>query len=106
MTHVAIFIVLVIQVEVEVPVEFQGTAIGLLNKRKGALNSQDTGTQTVVINADVPLSSMFGFSTDLRSSTQGKGEFSMEYKSHEFVPGDVQKQLIEKFQKENEAKKK
>ena len=54
---------------------------------------------TVTIQALVPLASMFGFSTDLRSSTQGKGEFSMEYKEHQAVMPDVQQKLIAEFQK-------
>jgi len=56
-----------------VPHEFQGTAIGLLNKRKGQMTGSDSQDQAVAIQADVPLSQMFGFSTELRSATQGKG---------------------------------
>ena len=48
----------------------------------------------VVIKADVPLVQMFGYSTDLRSSTQGKGEFSMEYKTHQQVTKDTQEELV------------
>ncbi len=64
--------------------EFQGNIIGALNKRGGlimATDLNDDGSQ-VTIQADVPLAAMFGYSTDLRSSTQGKAEFSMEYKHH------------------------
>jgi elongation factor G len=59
--------------QVSVPHEFQGTAIGLLNKRKGQMTGSDSQDQAVAIQADVPLSQMFGFSTELRSATQGKG---------------------------------
>ena len=58
------------KVEVTVPHEFQGMGISLLNKRKGQLTGSETGDMGVVIEADVPLSHMFGFSTDLRSGTQ------------------------------------
>jgi elongation factor G len=93
----------VMKVEVSVPHEFQGTAIGLLNKRKGQMTGSETTDLTVTVEADVPLSQMFGFSTDLRSATQGKGEFTMEYKNHSFVPGDVRKELVKKFEAERVA---
>jgi len=89
----------VMAVEILVPTEFQGTAIALVNKRKGQLLDQEAGDMTVTIQALVPLSSMFGFSTDLRSSTQGKGEYSMEYKEHQPVLPDVQQRLIAAFEK-------
>lgn len=93
----------VMKVEVTVPHEFQGVGISLLNKRKGQLTGSETGDMGVVIEADVPLSSMFGFSTDLRSGTQGKGEFSMEYKGHMPVPGDTRKELTKKYEAERLA---
>ncbi|KAJ8479743.1 hypothetical protein OPV22_023470 [Ensete ventricosum] len=84
----------VMKVELKVPTEFQGTVTGDLNKRKGIIvgNDQD-GDDTVVI-AHVPLNNMFGYSTSLRSLTQGKGEFTMEYLEHSPVSQDVQIQLI------------
>lgn len=68
------------RVSVSAPAEFQGTVIGLLNKRKGTItNSEVRGDDGYVeIEVEVPLNEMFGYSTDLRSVTQGKGEFSME----------------------------
>ena len=53
---------------------------------------------SVVVEADVPLSQMFGFSTDLRSATQGKGEYTMEYKQHAYVSGEVRRELMKKFE--------
>jgi elongation factor G len=54
----------------------------------------------VVIHADVPLAQMFGYSTDLRSSTQGKGEFAMEYKTHQQVSKDTQETLVANYKAE------
>ncbi|CAI5713735.1 unnamed protein product [Hyaloperonospora brassicae] len=84
----------VIAVEVEVISEFQGTAIAEVNRRRGLINSSDADDMHTVIKCDVPLQNMFGFSTDLRSSTQGKGEFTMEYKTHGIVMRDMQEKLM------------
>ncbi len=96
----------IMSVEVSVPHEFQGVGIALLNKRKGQLTGSEAHDLTVVMQADVPLSQMFGFSTDLRSATQGKGEFSMEYKDHAPVGGDVRRELIKKYEAERLAERK
>ena len=93
----------IMKVEVTVPHEFQGVAIGLLNKRKGQLTGSEAQDMVVVVEADVPLSSMFGFSTDLRSATQGKGEFTMEYKTHQPVLPDIRKELMKKYEAERLA---
>ena len=85
--------------EVVIPSEFQGSVIGGLNKRGGLIldtNLNDDGS-SVSINADVSLCEMFGYSTDLRSATQGKGEFSMEYKTHSPVARDTQDTLIKAY---------
>lgn len=85
--------------EVAAPSDFQGSIIGGLNKRSGLIVSSDLNEDGSQINikADVPLASMFGYSTELRSGTQGKGEFSMEYKQHQAVTRDVQENLIKLF---------
>ena len=91
----------VMNLEVAAPGEFQGAIIGGLNKRGGLIMStdlNDDGSQ-VNIRADVPLAEMFGYSTDIRSSTQGKGEFSMEYKEHMPVDRETQTKLMEKYAK-------
>lgn len=93
----------VMTLEVMSPAEFQGTIVGGINKRNGiVLNSDmsDDGSQ-VTLTAEVPLAGMFGYSTDLRSSTQGKAEFSMEYKAHAAVMRDVQEKLISDFASKN-----
>jgi elongation factor G len=68
----------IMKVSVSAPAEFQGPVIGLLNKRKGTITDSEVRDDYVEIEGEVPLNEMFGYSTDLRSITQGKGEFSME----------------------------
>jgi elongation factor G len=89
----------VMNLEVNIPSEFQGSVIGGLNKRSGLILSTDLNEDGSLVNihADVPLAQMFGYSTDIRSSTQGKGEFSMEYKEHQPVSKDVQESLIKAY---------
>lgn len=92
-------------VGVSVPTEYQGNVIAGLNRRKGSIMDNTTDeTGYCGIEAEVPLSEMFGYSTDLRSATQGKGEFSMEYKRHSPVPQNVVQDLIKAYQ-ESRAKK-
>ena len=86
----------VMEVEVAVPAEYQGAAVAQLSQRKGTVN-QVEGADYATIVADVPLQNMFGYSSDLRSATQGKGEYSMEYKLHMPVPRDKQEELIKQF---------
>eukprot|EP00455_Lapot_gusevi_P020233 TRINITY_DN214_c0_g1_i5.p2 TRINITY_DN214_c0_g1~~TRINITY_DN214_c0_g1_i5.p2 ORF type:complete len:100 (-),score=46.87 TRINITY_DN214_c0_g1_i5:129-428(-) len=91
-------------VEVEIPNEYQGNAIGILSRRRGAI--RDTQLQPdgdiLVIRADVPLSQMFGFSTELRSVTTGKGEYSMEFSHLQQVDGGRQMELQQAYQKQRE----
>ena len=68
-----------------------------LSQRKGTVNSME-GAEYTTIDADVPLQNMFGYSSDLRSATQGKGEYSMEYKVHMPVTRDKQEELMKKHQ--------
>jgi len=92
-------------VEVEIPTEFQGNVVAALNKRNGMIQScevnEEGGGARIV--CDVPLASMFGFSTELRSSTQGKGEFTMEYSRHDPINRAEQESLVKKHQEEKEA---
>lgn len=87
----------VMLVELKVPLEFQGTVTGDINKRKGLIVGNDQEGDDSVIIAHVPLNNMFGYSTALRSMTQGKGEFTMEYKEHLAVSRDVQLQLVNAY---------
>ncbi|HUV49511.1 MAG TPA: elongation factor G [Anaerolineae bacterium] len=93
----------IMKVVVETPTEFQGSAMGLLNQRRGMIIScQDEGT-ICVIEAQVPLAEMFGFSTVLRSSTQGKAQFTMEFAHYKQVPQSIAEELIEQAAKEKKA---
>ncbi|GIL82330.1 hypothetical protein Vretimale_11788 [Volvox reticuliferus] len=84
----------VMKVDVTVPSEYQGATMGDINRRKGLiLDSGAVGDDTVV-TAHVPLNNMFGYSTALRSATQGKGEFTMEYSHHAPVPREAQAALV------------
>ena len=84
----------IMKVEVTVPVEFQGAIVGAVNRRKGVIQSSDQQGDDVIINAEVPLNNMFGYSTELRSMTQGKGEFTMEYLRHSAVTQEAQAELM------------
>ncbi|EAZ27513.1 hypothetical protein OsJ_11462 [Oryza sativa Japonica Group] len=87
----------VMKVELKVPTEFQGTVTGDMNKRKGIIVGNDQEGDDTVVVCHVPLNNMFGYSTALRSMTQGKGEFSMEYLEHNTVSQDVQMQLVNTY---------
>ncbi|EDQ92933.1 uncharacterized protein MONBRDRAFT_22191 [Monosiga brevicollis MX1] len=89
----------IMQVEIVVPDEFQGTVIGGINKRRGTIMDSETSEGSTVIKAEVPLNDMFGYSSELRAQTQGKGEFAMEYTRHELVLPQVQKELMEEYEK-------
>lgn len=69
-------------VEVTVPVEFQAGIMAQLVKRRGTITNSEIKSGMFIMNADVPLAAMFGYATELRGSTQGIGEFSMEYRRH------------------------
>lgn len=90
----------IMKVAVETPTEFQGTVMGSLNQRRGIiLGTQDEGNMCD-IEAEVPLSEMFGYSTTLRSATQGKAQFTMEFSTYRQVPKNVAEELIKKAAEE------
>ena len=86
------------KVEIEIPDEFTGTIIGDISRRRGRVEGQEPigNTGNVIVRATVPLANMFGYATDLRSNTQGRGTFSMEFQKYEQVPANVEKEIIEK----------
>lgn len=88
----------IMKLEVSVPEEFQGVAIGQVNQRRGLIVGTASDAGYVVVESEVPLSEMFGYSTDLRSVTQGKGEFSMEFLRYAPVPKGVQEEMVKQYQ--------
>ncbi len=84
------------KVEVEVPEEYMGDVIGDISKRRGQVNGMDERAGNKIVDAYVPLAEMFGYSTDLRSMTQGRATYSMEFDHYEEVPSNVAKEIIEK----------
>ncbi len=93
----------VMRVVVESPEEFTGSVIGGLNKRRGSIVGNASRTGSVTVTAEVPLAEMFGYSNDLRSSTQGKAEFSMEFEKYAPVPRNVQDDLIKEYAEKRKA---
>lgn len=91
---------------VTAPTEFQGNIVGLLNKRNATINDTETGADDFTLQADCSLNSMFGFSSQLRAASQGKGEFTMEFSHYAPAPMQLQKELIAKFEKERAEKNK
>ena len=86
----------VMKVEVETPEDFMGDVIGDLSRRRGNIAGMDDTPSGKKIESKVPLSEMFGYSTDLRSSTQGRASFSMEFSHYEEVPKNVAEAIIAK----------
>ena len=86
------------KVEIEVPEEYTGDIIGDISSRRGRIEGMEMieGTGMQKVNAIVPLAEMFGYATDIRSNTQGRGTFSMEFKNYEQVPTNIAAEIIEK----------
>ena len=84
------------KVEVEVPEDYMGDVIGDLNRRRGQINNMGDRSGNKIVDAYVPLSEMFGYSTDLRSATQGRATYSMEFHHYEEVPRNVSEEIIKK----------
>jgi elongation factor G len=86
----------VMEVEVVTPEDFMGDVIGNLNSKRGKIKELSDRAGAKVIRAEVPLSGMFGYSTDLRSATQGRANFSMEFSKYEAVPAALAEELVAK----------
>jgi len=84
------------KVEVETPEDYMGDVIGDIAKRRGQVSGMDDRAGNKIVDAFVPLSEMFGYSTDLRSMSQGRATYSMEFDHYEEVPQNVAKEIIEK----------
>ena len=83
-------------VEVETPEEYMGDVMGNLSSRRGQIQGMGDRAGAKVIKAKVPLSEMFGYATDLRSSTQGRASYTMQFDSYEPVPKNVAEEIISK----------
>ncbi|MFC4778096.1 elongation factor G [Paenibacillus sp. GCM10023252] len=90
----------IMKVEVTVPEEYMGDVMGMLNSRRGRIEGMDTRAGAQIIRAKVPLAEMFGYSTTLRSGTQGRGVFSMELAHYEEVPRSISEEIIAKSKAE------
>ena len=84
----------IMAVQVELPDEYLGTVMGNLTSRRGILLGTETKPGVQIINAEVPLAEMFGYATDLRSQTQGRGTFTMEFKKYGEVPKSISEKII------------
>lgn len=96
----------IMKLETTVPDEYQGSAVGQINQRRGVIVGTTTFEGNCVIEAEVPLTEMFGYSTDLRSATKGKGEFSMEFAKYQAAPRNIQDELVKKYQAKRAAEQK
>ena len=84
----------VMAVEVVTPEEYMGDVMGDLNRRRGMVQGMEDSASGKVITADVPLSEMFGYATDLRSATQGRATYTMEFDKYAEVPGSIAEGII------------
>ena len=88
----------VMKVEIVTPEEYMGTVNGDLNRRRGILQSTEESPSGKIIKAEVPLSEMFGYATDLRSATQGRAVYTMEFEKYNEVPANIAESMITKNQ--------
>ena len=84
----------IFKVEVTTPEEYMGDVIGDLNSRRGQVSGMIDRNGAKIINGHVPLSEMFGYATDLRSKTQGRASYSMEFEKYEQVPTNIAAQIV------------
>jgi elongation factor G len=89
----------IMKVEAVTPEDFMGDVMGDLNRRRGILQGIDDSPSGKVIHAEVPLSEMFGYATDLRSMSQGRATYSMEFAKYSEVPANIAEQIIDKSKK-------
>ena len=91
----------IMKVQVECPDDYLGNVMGNLTSRRGVLQGTESRNGSVVINAEVPLSEMFGYATALRSSTQGRGSFNMEFSHYAEVPKNIAEKIVGERAKNN-----
>jgi elongation factor G len=90
----------IMRVSIEGPSEFQGAFVKTVMQRRGIIVGTTEAEGFVRVDADVPLAEMFGYSTDLRSATQGKAEYTMEFSKYAPVPKEASEELIKKYAKD------
>src|SRR5271163_1881331 len=86
----------IMRVEVVVPEDYMGTVIADLNSRRGQLQGRESRAATEIINVQVPLAEMFGYATEIRSRTQGRGSFTMHFSHYAQAPANVSEEVIGK----------
>jgi elongation factor G len=85
----------IMKLEVVIPASYLGDVIGDISSRRGQIDETKDRNDLKVIDAKVPLSEMFGYATNLRSLTEGRGTFSMEFSNYEKVPGNISQEIVE-----------
>ena len=90
-------------VEVVTPEEFLGDVIGDLSRRRGRIEGQERRGNALTVTARVPLSEMFGYATDLRSNTQGRATYTMQFEAYEEVPPNIAEKVVESRGGESKA---
>jgi elongation factor G len=90
----------IMKIEIEVPTQFQGAVAGELTSRRGLIVATDMKGDLATIEGEVPLAETFGYSTDLRSMTQGQGTFTMEFAKYRRVPSSIQEEIIAEKKKQ------
>jgi elongation factor G len=91
----------IMRVEVVIPEEYLGDVLGDLNSRRARIEGMEKRANTQIIRAHVPLAEMFGYATQLRSLTQGRGSFTMQFEKYEPVPAGIARNIIEQVQGES-----
>ena len=84
----------IMAVEVVTPDEYMGDVMGDLSSRRGKVGGMEQRGISQVVRAQVPLSEMFGYSTDLRSRTQGRANYTMQFSSYQQMPGNIQEEIV------------
>jgi len=84
------------KIEVIVPEDYMGSVIGDVNSRRGRIEGMEARGNAQVVRGFVPLANMFGYVNDLRSQTQGRATYSMEFHHYEPIPRNLQEELVEK----------
>ena len=86
----------VMKVEVITPEEYMGDVVGDINRRRGIIQGMGDGASGKTVDAEIPLSEMFGYATDLRSLTQGRANYSMEFTKYVQTPNNIAEAVINK----------